>query len=86
MPMRCHKLRFGGGEDTGSLGADGELGVDATEDDMAVVEGLLHSDSSELSFGPLPPSAKAPSPVCSSSFSSHSSMLLRLSRHVGSER
>ena len=86
--MRCHKLRFGGG-DTGSLGAEGELGVDATKDDMAVVEavveGLLHSDS-ELSFGPLPPSAKALSPVCSSSFSSHSSMLLRLSRHVGSER
>ena len=84
MLIRRHKLRFGGG-DMGSLGAEGELGVDATVDDMALVEGMLDSNS-EASFGPTPSSAKAPPSVCSSSFSSHSSMLLRSSRHVGCER
>ena len=86
--MRRHKLRFGGG-DTGSLDAEGgKLRVDASagDTDMALVEGLLDSDS-EPSFGPLPSSAEAPPPpVCSSSFSSHSSMLLRPSRPVGCER
>lgn len=85
MPMRCHKLRFGG-RDTGSLVAEGKLGVDATVGDMALVEGLLDSES-KLGFGPSSSSAKALAPVCSSSFiSSHSSMLLRLSRFVGCER
>lgn len=82
--MRRHKLRFGAGG-TGSLGADCELEADATVGDTALVEGSLDGDS-EPSFGPLPTSAKA-LPVCSSSsFSSHSSMLLRRSRPGGCER
>jgi hypothetical protein len=85
MPMRCHKLRFGGGG-TGSLGSEGKLGVDATVGDTALVEGLLDSDS-EPSFRPPPSSGKTSAPICSSSFiSSHSSMLVRLSIFVGCER
>jgi hypothetical protein len=87
MPMRCHKLRIGGGG-TGSLGTEGKLGVDvdATVGDTALVEGSRDSGS-EPSFGPLSSSAEAPPPVCSSSFiSSHASMLLRTSRFVDCER
>lgn len=85
MPMRCHKLRFGGAG-TGSLGTEGKLGVDATVGDTALVEGSLDSDS-EPSFRPLPPSGKTSAPICSSSIvSSHSSMLLRPSRFVDCER
>lgn len=85
LPMRRHKLRFGGG-DTGSLGAECELCIDATVGETALAEGSLDSDS-EPGFGPLAPSAKELPPICSSSsFSSHSSMLLRLSKPVGCER
>jgi hypothetical protein len=70
----------------GSLGAEGELDVDSTVGDTTLVEGMLDSDS-ESSFGLLPSSTKAPPLVCSSSFiSSHSSMLLRLSRFVSCGR